>query len=154
MNLIEKKVQWLMEEYADGGTTYFDALDMCLKGEYQIILQLILSTEPLRPLALQGGFGLAVRNLMNIYGIKRPGIIWLKSSPRQGEQVEYDVENEILNNPIFLDDSCYSGKTIQGMDQLLERDFGLNVHFTNVIYDGSKSKLKSLESFFRYHDYY
>jgi hypothetical protein len=155
MNIIEKHVRWLMAEFADGGTAYFDAFDMCMRGEYQIILQLLLTTEPYRPIALQGRFGLAVKNLMGMHNIERPGVLWLRSSPRKGEETIFDQQGTILINPIFIDDSCYSGRTIEGVDKLLTEKFGLNVQHTNVIYDGMQGARKpSINSFFRYHDYF
>jgi hypothetical protein len=155
MNLIEKKVRQLMIDYADGGTAYFDAFDMCMRGESQIILQLIATTEPYRPIALQGNFGLAVKNLMMIHNVERPGVFWVRTSVRKGEEPVIDHQGDILVNPIFIDDSCYSGRTIEGVDRLLTKRYGLNVQETNVIYDGMKgARQKSVNSFFRYYDHY
>lgn len=156
MNIVEKKVQQLMIDYADGGTGYFDALDMYLCGEWQIILQLILTTPVNRPIALQGNFGMAVKNQMYLHNIDRPGTLWIKNSLRQ-DDAEMNVMQKglITVNPIFLDDSCYSGKTITGMDEYLTKTYGLNVHYTNVIYDGMRGgRSASINSFFRYYDYY
>jgi hypothetical protein len=159
MNIIEKHVQHLaaiqtMETYANGGTEYFDALDMCLRGEWQITLQLVLTTPVGRPIVLQGNFGLAVINLMNMHGIDRPGILWMKSSPRKDEEPETMLHGEITMNPIFLDDSCYSGKTIEAIDRYLMSHFGFNIQHTNVIYDGMRGgRVPSINSFYRHHDY-
>ena len=154
MNLIEKNVRELMKQYTDGGRPYFDALDAELRVQHDLIIPLICTVPYNRPIALQGNFGLAILNLMKIHNLHRDGMVWLRSSPRLDEMPIYADAGVLERNPIFLDDSCYSGKTIEAVDALLQKDYGVNVHYTNVIYDGMKSRNTSVNSMFRYYDYF
>ena len=154
MNIIEKSVRDLMKEHKHGGTPYFDALDAELRVRHSLIMPLIFTVPWDRPIALQGNFGLSVLNLMRSHNVVRPAVLWLKSSPRLDAPNDAWKQGTLEKNPIFLDDSCYSGKTIEAVDALLQKDYGVNVHYTNVIYDGSKARLKSVNSMFHYYNYF
>jgi hypothetical protein len=145
-----------MSEHNEGGRPYFDALDAEMRASSHLILPLILSVPFFRPIAIQGKFGLAVCNLIAEHNLnhKIPGVIWLKSSPRQNEKTEIFQKGAFNHNPVFIDDSCYSGKTLEAVDRVIEEHIGLNVQYAHVIYDGCKTKLEAVHSFYRYYDYY
>jgi hypothetical protein len=158
MNILEQAVKSLMGEYGEGGTPYFDALDAEIRSRQNLILPLIGSLPRYRPIAMQGKFGLIVYNMFltmfTNWQVFTPGLIWLKSSPRTGEKTEIWMRGDFDYNPVFIDDSMYSGKTYEAVDRVIEEYIGLNVQSAHVIYDGMVGRDISVHSFFRYYDYY
>ena len=156
MNLIEEMVTSLLRRHKDGGTEYFNALDKTIGDTLGLVSMLLFSVPFYRPIAMQGKFGNTVHELLASWNIEHmwPGFVHLVSSPRQEEEAEMVHYGVLDTNPIFIDDSTYSGATIEGVDNVLEKQFGLNVHKTHVIYDGSPPwKKNSVSSLYRFYDY-
>lgn len=134
-----------------GGTKFFDELDKAVKYNEEIIDELMYFTydEYDAPEYIASGeFGLCLNNYG--YGIEvlvPGGLRKTKTIPDLSQFVIADHEY------LFLDDSHFSGTTMQVVKEEVERCGGIWLG-SCVIYDGSHEKDDNIKSLYRYYDHY
>lgn len=135
------------------GTPFFDAMDLALSTEYWFAVQLNryfgLRDSSLR-IVVSGEWGRQFRSL--VMGPSR----WPYLSPlvlpgglRHNDlaPLELDLTGHRF---VFLDDSCYKGRTRDKIRQRI-REAGGDVAATLVIYDGSVKPIRGIAGLWRWH---
>lgn len=151
-----------LEKYK-GGEGYFNELDGMIKNnETLMVLFLMYAVQVscVTNVILSGEIGLKYLklhlenkipdyiNLMIVNGGLRKG-----NKITGGIMSNCEIIPESLYNKqiIFIDDSFYSGKTANKIEDFL-RSRGSSIFTTYVFYDGSKEKYGSVKSLYRYYD--
>lgn len=125
LNIIIKD---LLKEHPEGGEKFFDALDLLIRGDSDILSMFLdfvmnnLSENITYGVVLSGKFGCV---LYNNYGhilskYFDGGIILTNGGIRKGEPAYLGVTELSCTNYVFLDDSYYSGKTKSGIEEALK----------------------------------
>lgn len=159
-----EEMQNIMKEYvADcskiymGGEKYFNEIDAKIKENKDLLLSYIrtaVEETGCTNVILSGGMFDAVRNIgshnkvdWTLYkvsgGLRNYKYIF--KCPAEFAFMYQDKEF------IFVDDSFYSGKTLNQVKTFIESARG-KVVATYVFYDGSKEKRKDVHSLYRYYD--
>ena len=103
---------------------------------------------------VSGHFGKSFKNYCLNNNIYKDKLILVNGNLRKGKRIKdtnkYDLNNKKI---IFIDDSCYSKKTINEITKYIENKNG-NLINTFVYYDGSKNKSNNINSFYRYYDHF
>ena len=145
-----QKVNELLEKYI-GGQIFFSELDNAVKFDEEILTQLLQKANTIKN---------AYSNPQDILTIAS-GEIGL-SLHNLGIQVDFLVKGGLRHNPndinlkpfadkiknknfIFIDDSYFSGKTLQVIKEEI---------VSIVAYDGSRTKDNFVYSLYRYYDHY
>ena len=126
LNIIIKD---LLKEHPEGGEKFFDALDLLIRGDSDILSMFLdfvmnnLSENITYGVVLSGKFGCV---LYNNYGYILSkyfdgGIILTNGGIRKGEPAYLGVTELSCTNYVFLDDSYYSGKTKSGIEEALKK---------------------------------
>lgn len=151
-NLTARIVSLLKEH--EGGEKFFDALDDMIRNDINI-LENFRNMIPLRHdqgLILSGQFG---QVFYQTYKDQLPfrELILVNGGIRTGKAVMLGVDKLTCESYVFADDSFYSGKTRDGIEQSLKNiDPNIKIINTYVIYDGSKDEDKSVCSMYRYYE--
>ena len=147
----------LLDKYK-GGRPFFDALDDYIKTHEKMMLALVKGLEN-EHIATSGKFG---DNLFRLY---EEGKFRCKSivvfngkicTKKKGVTCWYPHDVDLNNkNFVFVDDSVFSGRTIKVIDDHFRQDQD-NSKITKVVvaYDGSKTKLPMVTSYYRYYDHH
>ena len=138
----------------EGGEKFFDALDWRIRESLTllrgIMSKVIFSGIKFDSIIVSGKFGRVfsefIEDEYHYYDV-----VCINGSLRKGI-----VEKEYLNKDykdksfIFVDDSFYSGTTMNKVKEYLESCGGKLVS-TYVFYDGSKEKQENINSLYRYY---
>ena len=157
MEKMEKIVKKCLEKYI-GGNKYFHELDELIKYDSEILQEMLDMAGNGRIIILSGAFGLNMVHHISAQE-KFYGYILLSGSPRKNEDVEIYATNlyggkRDFPKAIFLDDTYFSGKTYFYCKGYVEGKFGIKLDSALVAYDGCKHKQKTVESLYRYYDYF
>ena len=150
MESVIDKVNKCLEKYI-GGEIFFEKLDEMLKFDESMLREFIekvtAETNGIKLIA-SGEFGLCLHNY------KIPVDILVPGSLRNGTAI-LNLEEFVKPGQryMFLDDSYFSGKTAGIVEREVKRCGG-NFVGCYVIYDGSKCKLQSVKSLYRYYDHH
>lgn len=151
-NKLKSIVDKLLKENLSG-VQFFDKLDELIKEETDIVIGLIDMVPKDHAIAVSGGFGLKINELIESGKVNMPYIFY-KGGIRSGAKPEI-LKNKLgdYNNLIFLDDTIYGGKTYFDIKEHAE-EIGLNINSALVVYDGTPIKKDFVNSIYRYYDYY
>ena len=160
--MMEPIVNECLREY-EGGKCYFNELDRMIKdNETLLVLFLLYAVQDsgIYNVILSGGIGLRYMQLQ--LKNKIPNYINLMVV-NGGLRKDNEITGGIMSNCevipeslydkqiIFIDDSFYSGKTANKVEDFL-RSRRSSIFKTYVFYDGCKEKYKDVESLYRYYD--
>lgn len=134
-------IEYALKEYV-GGEKYFDKVDDFVKCNPDFIK--VLTTQATYPIITTGEFGRLIQSKVNVVYCAPGGL-------RKGNKC--NIPNGLLKDKYYtiVDDSYYSGKTIEVIDKEL-RKHGAQVKEIIVAYDGSKEKREYVKSLYRYYD--
>lgn len=147
------KVNELLEKYI-GGQIFFTELDKAVKFDPEILDQLIqkavTETEGHALIVASGEIGLALHNYELKVDLLVPG--GLRFEPDRINLSPF--KNRIKGSRIaFIDDSYFSGKTVEVVKREIERLGGL-WQGAWVAYDGARHKDENVRSLYRYYDHF
>lgn len=142
----------------EGGEKFFDLLDDKIRIDIDLIHNMINfildSNIYFDYIIVSGKFGRVFSNYINNNETKLSihNIITVNGGLRKNNSIEnfweiYDIKNKKL---VFVDDSFYSGKTMNAIKNAIESNDGELVK-TFCYYDGSENKLENVESFYRWY---
>lgn len=144
-----------------GGESYFTEIDAMIKANPVLMsnyIQYIAEKENIYNVILSGEIGLKYFVMQLKHQI--PGDINLFLLPgglRLNPSKLFEVDNSILDvrtvlssKYIFLDDSYYSGKTLNAVSAFVKKGGGV-IEKSYVFYDGSPIKA-NVQSLYRYYD--
>ena len=146
-----------------GGENYFNELDGMIKNnEILLVLFLMYAVQDsgVYNVILSGEIGLRYLKLKFKNRIPKDINLYIVNGGlRKGKDItggitsNLDVIPDYLENNlfIFLDDSFYSGKTMNKVNDFLNSR-GVTLWKTYVFYDGSKDKHDDVKSIYRYYD--
>lgn len=159
---IDHIVRQLISEH-EGGESFFDALDDAIREDRNFCEQLFNMATDTPRCNLKETLIVGSGKFAKVFDD------WLKSKhykiqflPLQGnlrELFNINVVDEIkeklvsfpnIKNAVIIDDSFFSGKTIQSIVVALYTA-GIDTLGACVVYDGSKTKYDKLNSLFRYY---
>ena len=152
---LEELVNKLLETYI-GGDEYFDNLDLNIRNNNEYLDYMIkrVKEEKFDYIIVSGHYGKSFTNYCKKNNLFKNKIILVRGSIRKGKKIKdklkYNLDNKKV---IFIDDSCYSKKTINEVKKYIEDKNG-NFVKTFVYYDGSYDKSKDINSFYRYYDHF
>ena len=146
-----------------GGESYFNELDKMIKDNETLLVLFLLyavQNSGIYNVILSGGIGLRymqlqlqnkIPNYINLMVVN--GGLRKDNEITGGIMSNCEIIPESLYNKqiIFIDDSFYSGKTANKIEDFL-RSRGSSIFTTYVFYDGSKEKYGSVKSLYRYYD--
>lgn len=150
---IDNIVKNLLDEY-NGGKPFFNALDLEIKKNPDMILELVkdLSNDWI---ASSGGFGDLVYEMYEKGEIKCKGIVIFNGkmcTKNKGVSCWYPHDVDLDNKEFtYIDDSLFSGKTYQNIDNYLKQEHSSKISKISVVYDGSKELNPIVKSLFRYY---
>lgn len=158
MNTNDKIIE-ILKQHPEGGETFFNALDLMLRSDFDILAELkelirknITNLKNVN-IILSGHFGIALINNDNFWLSQFKNFYLIQGGLRGNDEGEFlkDYKTDSSEN-IFVDDSFYSGTTRNKIDSLI-RDKGLikGINSTFVIYDGSPLIQKDVHSLFKYY---
>lgn len=160
--MMKPMVNECLDKYK-GGEGYFNELDGMIKNNETLMVLFLLyavNDSGVRNVILSGEIGLKylklqlenkIPNFINLMIVN--GGLRKDKEITGGIMSGCEVIPESLTDKliIFIDDSFYSGKTKNKIEDFL-RSRGSSIFITYVFYDGSKEKYGSVESLYRYYD--
>ena len=150
---LEKLVNELLKTYV-GGDKYFDNLDLSIRSNNKFLDCMInkVKEEDFDYIIVSGHYGKTFTNYCKKNNLFKDKIILVQGSIRKGKNIKDKLKFNLDNKKvIFIDDSCYSKKTINEVKKYIEDKKG-NFIKTFVYYDGSYNKSNDITSFYRYYD--
>ena len=159
MYLLDMIVKQLIEEH-EGGEVFFNYLDKAVQERPFTDALISLVNKVLEEknlinksinVVVSGKFG---RYFSNYYQpVGDFNVFAVNGGLRRGEPIDdiFKMIDVIGADFIFLDDSFYSGKTRDVIEDELEKN-GARLLHTFVIYDGSREKDATVHSLYRYYD--
>lgn len=166
MRIIDLVVNKMIKDYPEGGTKYFNKLDETLKLNESLQLAMLakINTQ-IRSrnwtLVTQGEFSMYLLKTMYDYDYPDPPEcrIQFRYSIRKDQEPIIRIFGEPQGPVIFMDDSAYSMKTIDGVYMWMASYMSVCINRIIVMYDGIRPsnpllKSYSVESLYRYYDYH
>lgn len=158
MNTNEKIIE-ILKQHPEGGETFFNALDLMLRSDFDILAELkeLIRKNVNNPknvnLILTGHFGISLINRENIWLYKFKNFYLFQGGLRGDDKGEFlmDFKND-NSDCILVDDSLYSGTTRDKINILLRQKGFIGITSTFVIYDGSPTIDENVHSLFKYYD--
>lgn len=143
---INNTVNAVLNKYKEG-QEFFSNLDLSFRNK-QVMDILLASVPDKYKIVTSGSFG---RVISKLYPNKVA--ICMSGDLRHMRKYNLGAIREQIKNKdfIFLDDSYYSGRTVNIVRNAIEEQNG-NLVKTYVIYDGKKNKDRNVEYFYRYFD--
>ena len=148
-----------------GGESYFNELDNMIKNDEFLMLSFLfyaVQDSGINNVVLSGEIGLRYFRLKLKLQNRIPDDINLyiiNGGLRNGKDITGGITSnlevipkDLANNSfIFLDDSFYSGKTANKVEEFITSRGG-RMKWKYVLYDGSKEKREDVKSIYRYYD--
>lgn len=158
MNTNDKIIE-ILKQHPEGGETFFNALDLMLRSDFDILAELkelirknITNLKNVN-IILSGHFGIALINNDNFWLSQFKNFYLIQGGLRGNDEGEFlkDYKTDSSEN-IFVDDSFYSGTTRNKIDSLIKSK-GLikGINSTFVVYDGNPLIQKDVHSLFKYY---
>jgi len=144
--IITNIVDSVLLKYKEG-QDFFSNLDFSFRNKR--VMDILLASIPNKyKIVTSGSFG---RKLSKIYPHKVD--LLLPGNLRHMSKYDLSAQRKQIkkHDYIFLDDSYYSGRTVNVVRNAIEEQQG-NLVKTYVLYDGKKTKDKDVEYFYRYFD--
>lgn len=139
-----------------GGESYFNELDDLVKNDESFIIEIINSIvkEKNCNIVSTGEFGFKIAELLERNEFKEDfKLLVFNGGIRKGDAAEVSYSNGESNNYTgwyFIDDSYYSGKTLNAIRRKLESKFNIAISGAFAFYDGSTNHMvESLYSYWR-----
>lgn len=158
MNTNDKIIE-ILKQHPEGGETFFNALDLMLRSDFDILAELkeligknITNLKNVN-IILSGHFGIALINNNNFWLSQFKNFYLIQGGLRGNDEGEFlkDYKTDSSEN-IFVDDSFYSGTTRNKIDSLIKgKGLIKGINSTFVIYDGSPLIQKDVHSLFKYY---
>ena len=152
---LEELVNKLLKTYVEG-EEYFDNLDLNIRSDNKYFDYMIkrVKDEEFDYIIVSGHFGKSFKNYCLNNNIYKDKLILVNGSLRKGKEIKDKLKYNLNNKKvIFIDDSCYSKKTINEVKKYIESKKGIFIK-TYVYYDGSYNKSNDINSFYRYYDHF
>lgn len=150
-----------LEGYFEGGTEFFDRIDALLSSDYFYAVQLRRFTEKYDPsehrIIVSGKWGFGFKNWMMKYipevrfPVLVPGGLRHNELPVKNSFIDFSMKDRFIGRKfVFLDNSCYRGRT---RDKIASRlaEAGAELVDSFVLYDGSVEEIDGIEGLWRYH---
>lgn len=165
MKTLNIKIIELLKEHKEGGEKFFNALDLLIRSDYDIMKILIKCIQNFygdttclnnAGVVLSGKFGHALyNNYRDFLNNTFKEVLITNGGIRTGSEVYLGVNSLKCKEYIFIDDSYYSGKTKNKIEEALkEINSEAKIYETFVVYDGSKEQDPNVISLFRYYQAY
>ena len=149
-----------MDKYG-GGESYFTEIDAMIKSNPVLMseyIQYITEKENIYNVILSGEIGLKYFAMQLKHQISGDiNLFLLPGGLRLNPSKLFEVDNNALkvqtvlpSKYIFLDDSYYSGKTLNAVSEFVKKGGGV-IEKSYVFYDGSPVKTNA-QSLYRYYD--
>lgn len=158
MNKLNEVVHRMLQKHT-GGKEFFDNLDKSLQDELIVVHLFNLIQKHMEKdfvnLIVTGKFGRFFTNWLEFQGLLPFFCLYsVNGGLRNGnpiESLEYFKEDIQGKHFIVVDDSFYSGRTV---DTIVDhvKSLGGNYKGAYVIYDGSKDKRSDVHSLYRYYE--
>ena len=146
--IINNQIEGVLDKYKEG-QDFFTNLDFSFRNKKSISIMLEAIPKKYK-IITSGSFGKTITKLYpEKVSILMPGNLRHMSSYSL-EALRERIKNQ---DYIFLDDSYYSGRTVNVVRHALESQRG-NLVKTYVMYDGKKTKDKDIEYFYRYFEHH
>lgn len=151
MNRLDGIVKQMLETHV-GGEVFFDHLDDTIRNDKLIIDELINIVPEFtdKNIIVSGSFGRLFFDYIKLLSLYPKSIVWVNGGLRKNAKVEYDLCNYKNKEFIFIDDSYYSGKTRNTIEDSLNKHNSC-ITETYVVYDGSEEKNENVKSLYRYY---
>ena len=162
MKSLNNKIIELLKEHKEGGEKFFNALDLLIRSDYDIMKILIECIKNFygdtlclnsAGVVLSGKFGYAFyNNYKDFLNNTFKEVLITNGGIRTGSEVYLGVNSLKCKEYIFIDDSYYSGKTKKAIEYALKDVYSeAKIYETFVVYDGCKTKNNDVISLFRYY---
>lgn len=151
--LMIEKVQKCLETHT-GGEAYFTELDAAIKADETLMrrfLHRIIIETKCQNFVMSGEIGKCYAKL---YSPKDINLFLLPGGLRHEDNIPFYIGRAFEGmSYVFVDDSYYSGRTLQAVKKYMEST-GANLIASYVFYDGSKHNVDGVKSIYRYYDYH
>lgn len=167
MKTLNEIVKQMLDTHG-GGSLFFDNLDAEIRNNDDLLDNFLsdwvtkyVQSEDIQGVILSGKFG---RTMISSTDIKyycdeylMCHCLVVNGGLRTGEEVEdvnfysRDYTKENKGRFLFVDDSFYSGKTRNKINEKLN-EYNCEIVHTIVLYDGSVDKDENVSSMYRYYD--
>lgn len=162
MKSLNNKIIELLKEHKEGGEKFFNALDLLIRSDYDIMKILIECIKNFYSdttylnntgVVLSGKFGYTFyNNYKDFLNNTFKEVLITNGGIRTGSEVYLGVNSLKCKEYIFIDDSYYSGKTKKAIEYALKDIYSeAKIYETFVVYDGCKTKNNDVISLFRYY---
>ena len=159
--VIDNKINNIVKEMLQkhiGGKEFFDNLDLAVRDK-DIVQSLFDEIEKFTGFyqhlyIVSGEFGRFFANWVECFGADIDIVYQVNGGLREGNPIQsLEPFKEDINGQDFIivDDSFYSGKTVETIREHVI-SLGGSYAGTFVIYDGSHEKRKDIHSLYRYHE--
>lgn len=145
-----------IEHIIGDGTRFFDAMDdwLCSTDWYSLQLDRYLDRAMdhlyvgTPDIVVSGEWG---RRFAKWYALRwtTPEVLVLPGGLRHGDLPAFDIDLS-LRSFVFLDNSCYRGRTREKINNRITGAGGRLVD-TLVLYDGSRERIPGISGMYRYH---
>jgi hypothetical protein len=154
---------WQLERTVGGGTPFFDRMDALLSSDYFYDIQLERFTFkyetalPTPRIIVSGKWGYGFKNWVWRYApflpipMLVPGGLRHDDLPVSSRFVIFTPGNYKDQRFVFLDNSCYLGRTRDKIKTRIEEAGGELID-SLILYDGSVSPIEGMKGLFRYHE--
>lgn len=150
---LDEIVEEMLKEHT-GGVTFFDHLDEAIRDNSSIIDSLLdlVGDVTDKNIAVSGKFGQFFKKYAKISELKFESLVIFPGGLREGKTVEglWEITDVHNKEYIFIDDSFYSGKTRDVINDALKL-VNSKIVTTYVVYDGSHEHQNSVHSLYRYY---
>jgi hypothetical protein len=152
-----KIVQSVSKKYS-GGENYFTELDRMIKNDKKFLLSFYewVCSCTSNPIIISGEIGNILVGYLSHENICKNPIVLVNGGLRSGADITsiscFPSNFEISTNTNFtmIDDSYYSGKTVNKVKNFLEAH-GNELEDVYVFYDGSREQKEYIKSLYRYY---
>lgn len=157
---VNNKIIEILKRHPEGGEAFFNALDLIIRSDKNLLRDYIewvskyCSPNMSVGCVVTGSFGRMLASVYNDWLNKTFGqVIIVNGGIRSGSPVELPVFEVPKQMYVLLDDSYYSGITVNTIEkelQIINPKTKIDRAF--VIYDGSKGWVDGIYAMYRYYE--
>lgn len=156
---VNQKIIDILKRHPEGGEKFFNALDLMIRadrsllGDYIDFVKKFNSPDQSVGCVVTGSFGRVLASVYHNFLYENFGqVIIVNGGIRTGSPVELPVFNVPKKQYVLLDDSFYSGKTCNKIEEAL-KVINPETRISNafVVYDGSQEQLDWVFAMYRYY---